>query len=95
MKGYYVYMGNRETRKAGGYVKELCEVIRFGIEYQESSSEAFTIMNFSTSPTTSMKSFVDTIREVAKIKRRPMSLPRSLLVRAIVPDRHGCQNSRH
>jgi len=80
VKGYYVYMGNRTTRKAGGYVKELCDVIRFGIEYQGLSGEALTIMNFSTVPTTSIENFVGVICEVAKIKRRPASLPRALLV---------------
>ncbi len=35
VKGYFVYMGNRKTRKAGGYVKELCRAIRFGLEHQD------------------------------------------------------------
>lgn len=80
VKGYFVYMGNRMTRKAGGYVKELCEVIRFAIDHQIRSGENMTLLNFSTSPTSSMEDFVNTIRGVAKIGRRPASLPRGLLV---------------
>ena len=34
-RGYFVYMGNRSTRKAGVYVKELCHVMQFAIERQE------------------------------------------------------------
>jgi nucleoside-diphosphate-sugar epimerase len=80
VKGYYVYMGNRATRKAGGYVKELCEVIYFGMAHQAQSGEAMTVLNFSTSPTTSIENFVNTIREVSKIRHRPVSFPRTLLV---------------
>ncbi|MGD0730960.1 MAG: NAD(P)-dependent oxidoreductase [Terracidiphilus sp.] len=80
--GYFVYMGNRSTRKAGGYVKELCEVIRFGIDYQKTSGEALTLLNFSTSPPASIGEFVDAIRNVEKMKRKPISLPRTLLLAA-------------
>jgi nucleoside-diphosphate-sugar epimerase len=85
VKGYFVYMGNRTTRKAGGYVKELCEVIRFGIDYQIKSGESVTLVNFSTNPTASIEDFVNAIREVAKIKRRPVSLPRALLLASSYP----------
>lgn len=85
VKGQFVYMGNRSTRKAGGYVKELCEVIRFAIEYQVSSGEAVTLLNFSTNPTTPMGEFVDTIREVSKVKRKPVSFPRAILVALSYP----------
>ena len=39
-RGYFVYMGNRGTRKAGVYVKELCHVLQFAIEYQEQNRRA-------------------------------------------------------
>jgi nucleoside-diphosphate-sugar epimerase len=83
--GYFFYMGNRSTRKAGGYVKELCEVIRFGIDYQIKTKEHLTILNFSVNPTTSMEDFVNGIRDVAKIRRSPISLPRTLLLALSYP----------
>jgi nucleoside-diphosphate-sugar epimerase len=83
--GYFFYIGNRSTRKAGGYVKELCEVIRFGIDHQIKSGEYLTILNFSANPTTSMENFVNEIRDVAKIRRRPISLPRTLLLALSYP----------
>jgi nucleoside-diphosphate-sugar epimerase len=80
VKRYFIYMGNRTTLKAGGYVKELCEVIRFGIDHQIKCGESVTLLNFSTFPTTSMQDFVNTIRVVANIKHEPVSLPRTLLL---------------
>jgi len=80
VKGYFVYMGNRDTRKAGGYVKELCEVIRFGQEHQESSGEACTVLNFSMDPPRPLSEFVEVIRKVAEIRSKPLSVPRSLLL---------------
>ena len=32
VKGYFVYLGNRKTIKAAGYVKELCLVAMFGLD---------------------------------------------------------------
>jgi nucleoside-diphosphate-sugar epimerase len=85
LRGYFVYMGNHATRKAGGYVKELCEVIRFGIEYQVQSGEALTLLNFSTYPTIPMEEFIDSIREVAGVKRKPLSFPRFVLLALSYP----------
>jgi nucleoside-diphosphate-sugar epimerase len=82
VKGYFVYMGNRETRKAGGYVKELCRVTQFGIEHQDRSGESVTILNFSTNPPATMETFVDSIRKVLGARGTPIALPRFLLLGA-------------
>ena len=83
--GYFVYMGNRETRKAGGYVKELCRVARFGLEYLERSHKSVELLNFGFDPTPTLESFVDAIRSVVGIRRRPLSLPRSALLAVSYP----------
>jgi nucleoside-diphosphate-sugar epimerase len=80
VKGYFVYMGNKETRKAGGYVKELCSVFLFGIEYQNKSGEGVTLLNFSVEPTPPLSQYVDAIRKVSGIQRTPFSIPRKLLL---------------
>lgn len=80
VKGYLVYMGNRQTRKAGGYVKELGHVIRFAFDYQERSGEAVTLLNVSMDPPATVESYVEAIRKVAGIGRRPLHVPRSLLL---------------
>jgi GlcNAc-P-P-Und epimerase len=84
-KGYFVYMGNRQTRKAGGYVKELCRVVRFGLEQQDTSGECVTLLNFSINPPPLLEMYVDAIRKVAGIRRSPMNLPRPLLLAVSYP----------
>ena len=85
MKGYFLYMGNKQTRKAGGYVKELGYVAQFGLEYQDRTGESFTLLNFSMSPTPALKEFVDAIQRTAGIHRYPLNVPRSLLLGASYP----------
>ena len=85
INGYFMYVGNCTARRAGGYVKELCETIRFAIEYQINSGECSTLLNFSTDSSTPMETFVDTVREVAEVKRRYASLPRCLVLALSYP----------
>jgi nucleoside-diphosphate-sugar epimerase len=80
VKGYFFYMGNHETRKAGGYVKELCYVAMFGLDYLQRSGEGNILLNFSMDPTPTVKEFVETICKVAGIRKGPLSVPRSLLL---------------
>ena len=63
VKGYFVYMGNRQTRKAGGYVKELSRVIRFGLEHQDASGDRMTLLNFSLDPPPALEDYVAAIAE--------------------------------
>lgn len=85
VKGYFVYMGNRQTRKAAGYVKELGRVMQFGLEHQERSGEATVLLNFSMDPPPALESFVAAIQEAAGIRRRPPSVPRWLLLALSYP----------
>ncbi len=80
VKGYFVYMGNRQTRKAGGYVKELCRVIQFGLDRQDASGENVTLLNFSLDPPPTLETYIAAIQQVAGIRRSPLRLPRGLLV---------------
>lgn len=85
VKGYFAFMGNRNTRKAGGYVKELCEVMLFGLHHQDVTGEQVTLLNFSLDPPRTLEDFVTTIRDVAGIKRTPFSVPQALLVGVSYP----------
>lgn len=80
VNGFFVYTGNRETRKAAGYVKELCRVMLFGIDYLKQNQLPSLLLNFSTYPTPSMEEIVNTICVVLGIRRKPLSIPRSLLM---------------
>jgi len=82
VKGYFVYIGNRGTRKAGGYVKELCFVIQFGLEHQDHSGESYTLINFSIDPPPTLEEYVEAIGEVAKCRRIVLAVPRFLLLGA-------------
>jgi nucleoside-diphosphate-sugar epimerase len=85
VKGYFVYMGNRDTRKAGGYVKELCRVAQFGLEYQDHGGECATLLNFSMNPLPALEEFVQAIQKAAGLRRKPLSVPRSLLLGVSYP----------
>jgi hypothetical protein len=77
-----VYVGNRSTRKAGGYVKELCFVIQFGLEAQDRGGECVTLLNFSMKPPPALEEYVEAIGEVAGRRRSPLAVPRFLLLGA-------------
>ena len=85
VRGYFLYMGNRTTRKAGGYVKELCRVISFGLEHQDRTGEAVTLLNFSMDPLPAIEDFVKVISNIANIRRKPLSVPRGLLLGTSYP----------
>lgn len=76
VRGYFVYTGNRNTRKAGGYVKELCRVITFGLEAQDLLNEDLMMLNFSMFPTPTLEDYVKAISAVAGVRRTPPNVPR-------------------
>lgn len=84
-RGYFVYMGNRETRKAGVYVKELCCVLQFALEYQQCSGEPVLVWNVSMDPPPCLEEFVTAICKVNQLRTPKFSVPRSLLVAASYP----------
>jgi nucleoside-diphosphate-sugar epimerase len=85
IRGYFLYMGNRTTRKAGGYVKELCRVISFGLEHQDRTGESLALLNFSMDPPPAIEDFVKAINKTANVRRRSWSVYRPLLLGAAYP----------
>ena len=85
IKGYFVYLGNRATRKAGLYVKELARIAEFGIRYQEQTGQPVVLLNAGMNPPPTMEDFVSAIRKVAEVKREPMSIPRAALLGVSYP----------
>lgn len=95
VRGYFVYVGNQKTRKSGGYVKELCHVLQFGLEYLDHTEKGSLLLNFSMNPVPTVEEFVTTIRSVAGIQRmRPLSIPRALLLAAAYPVAIGARMLR-
>ena len=75
---YFFYMGNKHTRKAGTYVKELCRAMLW-VHESTSDNRNIRLFNMSMNPGPSMEEYVDTICEVAGVKRVVPSVPFAIL----------------
>jgi nucleoside-diphosphate-sugar epimerase len=76
---YFFYMGNRETRKAGSYVKELCNAMWWVLQHQNANGERVSLFNMTMSPRPTIQDYADTICKVAGVKRWIPSVPYRLL----------------
>lgn len=72
---YFFYSGNQETRKAGGYVKELCNAISFMMNWQNEHNESVVTFNFTMDPAPSVKEYAEAMTKVADIKRTVLNVP--------------------
>lgn len=86
LHGYFFYMGNRDTRKAGTYVKELCLAMIWALDRQKQSGERVTLFNMSMNPGPSISEYVDAVCKVAGVRRFVPSVPyfALLLVSALI-----------
>ena len=75
---YFFYMGNKHTRKAGTYVKELCRAMRWVHDSAKDDSN-IRLFNMSMNPGPSMEEYVNTICEVAGVNRFVPSVPFAVL----------------
>jgi nucleoside-diphosphate-sugar epimerase len=73
---YFFYMGNKETRKAGVYIKELCNAMWW---VMSESKSPVTLFNMSMNPGPTMEDYVKVICEVSEIKRKIYNIPFWLL----------------
>lgn len=85
IKGYFFYAGNENTRKAGGYVKELCHAILWTLEWQQQQDKDVVLFNFSADPTPTLEEYVKAVCKIAQIKRSPFKVPYPLLLGASYP----------
>ncbi|HEX5285593.1 MAG TPA: NAD(P)-dependent oxidoreductase [Polaromonas sp.] len=80
IRRYFFYMGNRDTRKAGTYVKELCRAMFWVLQRQKEQGQHFTLFNMSMNPGPSIQEYVDTVCQVAGIRRKVPAIPYPLLL---------------
>lgn len=80
VKGYFVYLGNRRTIKAAGYVKELCLVAMFGMETIRQTGLSKLLINFTMDPPPTVEDMVNAILKVISKTRRPLNVPAKLLL---------------
>jgi GlcNAc-P-P-Und epimerase len=81
-KGFFIYAGNQDTRKAGIYVKELCHGMFWLLNRQGQTSARLLTANMTMNPGPSMQEYVDTICNVMPKKVMAPSVPPSLLMLA-------------
>lgn len=74
-RGYFLYMGNRETRKAGIYVRELCNSILWVRDRQLATSVGVVLFNASMNPGPSIFDYVEAVKRVGGAKAIVPSLP--------------------
>lgn len=79
-KGYFFYMGNRATRKAGIYVKELCNAIWWVYEHELVSGGGVVLFNGSMNPGPSIEEYVEAVRDVSRTRRIVLSVPYAVLL---------------
>lgn len=72
---YFVYTGNRDTRKAGIYVKELCDAVSWILLHHLNSSNQFILFNACMKETPSVRDYVEAIVDICKIKRIVLNFP--------------------
>lgn len=80
VRGYFVYLGNRKTVKAAGYVKELCMVTTFGLETLRKTNSATLLLNFTMDPPPTIEQMVEAIQKTIGNSRKPMSVPPKLML---------------
>ena len=80
LHGYFFYIGNKGTRKAGVYVKELCHAMWWELARQNKCGENFSLFNMTMNPGPSVKDYVEAISKALNIKRSPLSVPYYLLL---------------
>lgn len=79
LRRYFLYMGNRQTRKAGGYVKELVNTMFWALDKIPAQGGKF-LYNFTMSKAPTVEEYVDTTCRVAGVKRFVPSVPHGLLL---------------
>ena len=80
VKGYFVYLGNRKTVKASGYVKELCLVAILSLEVLHTADDPVLLVNFTMDPPPTVEQMVEAILKVIGKTRKPLSLPPKLML---------------
>lgn len=79
-RGRFVYVGNRDVRKAGGYVRDLCAAITWLVGRMDAHAE--TLANFASPQPPSLADYVGAI-EQARAQRRPIpNLPYAAVYQA-------------
>ncbi len=79
-KGYFFYMGNKQTIKAGIYIHELCQAITWLLECELFKSEKEVLANLCMEPGPTLEDYVNAIMKINSTKKYIFNIPKSLLL---------------
>ena len=77
---YFFFMGNESTRKAGVYVKELCNAMWWVLQEQKKNGETLSLFNMSMNPGPSIGEYVKAVSKTQGIKRFVPTVPYRVLM---------------
>ena len=77
---YFFFMGNESTRKAGVYVKELCNAMWWVLQEQKKNRETLSLFNMSMNPGPSIGEYVKAVCKTQGIKRFVPTVPYKALM---------------
>lgn len=80
LRRYFFYMGNRDTRKAGTYVKELCAAMSWVLQQQKEQGRHLSLFNMTMNPGPSIEEYVEAVCAVAGVQRSVPAIPYPLLL---------------
>ena len=79
-KGYFFYMGNKKTIKAGIYIHELCHAITWLLECELFKSKKDVLANLCMEPGPTLEDYVNAIMKINSSKKYIFNIPKSLLL---------------
>ena len=77
---YFFFMGNKSTRKAGIYVKELCNAMWWVLHEQKKNGETVSLFNMSMNPGPSIGEYVQAVCKAQGVKRYVPTVPYEILI---------------
>lgn len=77
---YFFFMGNKSTRKAGVYVKELCYAMWWVLQQQNNNGESVSLFNMTMNPGPSIGEYVGAVCKTEGIKRFVPTVPFGVLM---------------
>ena len=77
---YFFFMGNKSTRKAGVYVKELCYAMWWVLQQQKNNGEMVSLFNMTMNPGPSIGEYVEAVCLNNGIKQLVPSIPYHILI---------------
>ncbi len=78
--GYFFFMGNKNLKKAGIYVKEIPHIIDWALDKLEEEDINFALLNLTMHPCPTLEDYVNTIKKVGNYQRTIFSLPTGLIM---------------